>query len=64
RIFSGEEVRIPGIIDTLASRVEIEQKKNLDFISDGSRSHNGNKVVIEIAYLQPFILPDYAPLQF
>jgi hypothetical protein len=64
KIFAGQRTGIPGMIDTLASRVEIEQEKNLDFISDGSRSHNGKKVVIEIAYMQPFILLDYEPMKF
>ncbi|MBU2561006.1 MAG: hypothetical protein KKD17_01820 [Nanoarchaeota archaeon] len=62
-IYRGRPAGIPGIKDTLAKKVEIEQAKVLEFIADGSRHSDGKRVAIEIAYLQPFILLDHAPME-
>jgi len=59
--FLGKKANAPHVTDTLARRVEIKQEDSLRFICDGSRQTNGNSCVIEIAYLQPFILLDQPP---
>jgi hypothetical protein len=70
-LLKGRQTHLKGITDTLASRLEIDQprqddeKKNkIKIIVDGSEEVCPLSVAIEIAYLQPFILLDYAPLQF
>ena len=55
-------LNVAGMLNTKAKRVEIEQTESLNYIADGSTESNGKSVVIEIAYLQPFILLDHPPM--
>jgi diacylglycerol kinase family enzyme len=59
--FLGKKANARHVTDTTARRVEIKQEDPLRFICDGSRQSNGSSAVIEIAYLQPFILLDNRP---
>jgi hypothetical protein len=61
-IYAGKKTGISGLADLLGKRVEIEQGEDLKMICDGSRKENGRQAVIKIAYLQPFILLDNAPM--
>ncbi len=61
KLYLGNETCISGMEDTLANRVEITQDENLKIIADGSRHSNGKRAVIEVAYLQPFIMLDKNP---
>jgi len=62
RIYLGRQTNITGLTDITARRVEIRQDVPLDFIADGSRDSIGHSVVVELAYLQPFILLDRKPM--
>ena len=59
----GTKTKMKGAHDVIAKRVEIDQEEPLRFITDGSRQINGNGAVIEVAYLQPFILLDERPVR-
>jgi hypothetical protein len=60
-IYLGTATNVTGLTDTLARRVEIAQDEDLAYIADGSTETNGKNAVIEMAYLQPFVLLDYMP---
>jgi hypothetical protein len=53
-----------GMFNVEAKKVEINQQEPLRFIKDGTRHPeplDGNNVVIEVAYMQPFILLEQEP---
>jgi diacylglycerol kinase family enzyme len=62
KVYAGKRTKISGLTDMLAKRLEIEQKEPLKIICDGSRHDNGKSAVVQIAYLQPFILFDDMPM--
>ncbi len=62
QLYLGLATGIPCITDRTARRVEIDQTENTRFIADGSRHADGKKVIVETAYLQPFILLDHLPM--
>lgn len=64
KIFMSQKTGIIGMADLEAKKVEIRQDNELSFIADGTRfpkAYNGETVVIEIAYLQPYILLEETP---
>ena len=62
-LYLGRQTGIAGLTDTVARRVEIRQDVPLDVIVDGTRDSVGKSVVVEIAYLQPFIRLDRKPMK-
>ncbi len=60
-LLRGKPTEIPDLTDRLAKKVVASNSKNLVYIADGSIEQNGRRGVIEIAYLQPFILLDHVP---
>lgn len=57
--YMGKESRIQGITDKLARRIDIDQETPLRYIIDGEERRNGTRATIMMAYLQPFLLPEF-----
>ncbi|MFH1064633.1 MAG: diacylglycerol kinase family protein [Candidatus Woesearchaeota archaeon] len=55
--------RIRGVADIMTKRVEINDVEPLRYIGDGGRFLGGRNMVIEIAYLQPFVQLNHRPMQ-
>ncbi|MFC1741575.1 diacylglycerol kinase family protein [Nanoarchaeota archaeon] len=58
-IYMGTATEVVGIEDILAKRVEKTQDERMSFIADGTPKYNGRSVVMELAYLQPFVMIDH-----
>lgn len=54
-IYAGRKTNLEGVIDRLAKRVEITEKEEMEVVVDGSRHTVSDRMVMQIAYMQPFI---------